>query len=87
MVYILVRFKEYGSGLVHEIHGRFPLTDPWWSATLRIQKHQHHHQLMAILGYRLRDDYRVAEEKVLMLFLKACGVADDHRIALDEFLQ
>jgi len=87
MIYILVRFKEYGSGLVREIHGRFPLTDPWWSANLCIQKRHHQYQLISIRGYRLRDDDRVVEEKVLMLFLNDCKVPDDHRMALDEFLR
>ena len=49
----------------------FPLSDPWWSATLFVSGGPKK-RLVGCRSYKLRTDELVAKERVVWLFVTAC---------------
>lgn len=70
-MYILVTFRDYADGKVHRIEGVFPLSDPWWSATLVVFGGQKK-RLVGCRSFKPRCDELVTREKVVWLFVMAC---------------
>lgn len=62
------------------VSGKFWSTDPWWEVTLQVGNNSRKHKFaQGAPAYRLRSDEGVLREKLLMLFLGKCGVAEGHR--------
>jgi len=70
-MYISVTFKDYADGKLHHIEGIFPLSDPWWCATLFVSGRQRK-RLVGCRSFKLRNDEFVMKEKVVWLFVMAC---------------
>jgi len=70
-VYISVSFRDYEDGNEHHIEGIFPLSDPWWSATLFLSG-ENKLRLVGCQSFKLRSDELVTSEKVVWLFVTAC---------------
>jgi len=68
---ITVPFKDYADGKVHQVEGIFPLSDPWWSATLFVSGGQRK-RLVGCRSFKLRNDESVTSERVVWLFVAAC---------------
>lgn len=66
-----MQFRDYADGKVHSIEGMFPLSDPWWSATLFVSGGQKK-RLVGCRSFKLRSDERVVRERVVWLFMTAC---------------
>jgi len=70
-VYISVSFRDYEDGKVHRVEGIFPLSDPWWSATLFLSG-GHKLGLVGCRSFKLRSDELVTRENIVWLFVTAC---------------
>ena len=68
---ILVPFRDYADGSIHQVEGIFPLSDPWWSATLLLSGGQTKH-LVGCRSFKLRSDESMRSERVVWLFVEAC---------------
>jgi len=68
---ILVPFKDYADGKVRHVEGTFPLSDPWWSATLFLSGGQRK-RLVGCRSFKLRSDEFMQSERVVSLFVTAC---------------
>jgi len=79
---------------IHHIEGIFPLSDPWWSATLYLSGGQKK-RLVGCRSFKLRNDEFMMEERVVWLFLTACmstkkkehGDENYYREATDAFYE
>ena len=63
-----------------KVTGKFWSIDPWWEVTVKVEHNSK--KLKYVKGYpayKLRSDIGVLQDNVIMLFLKSCGVAEEHR--------
>jgi len=66
-----VPFKDYSDGKVYHVEGIFPLSDPWWSATLFLSGGQKK-RLVGCRSFKLRSDDFMRKERIVWLFVEAC---------------
>jgi hypothetical protein len=69
-----VKFKDCKSGKVLQLTGHFPLSDPWWCATLYVNSKK---EVVSGPSYTLRSDNGVMSENHVQLLMLKCGVKSD----------
>ena len=83
VIAVLVTFKDYADGKEHNIEGMFPLSDPWWSATLFLSGGPKK-QLVGCRTFKLRSDERLTKERVVWLFVRSCMRVRDNEYLHEE---
>jgi len=87
LLFITVYFKEYKTGVIYDVVGRLQFYEPWWAATIRVQKNTSTmKRLVGTPSYRIRCDEDVMKDRVVLLLMKACNVHEQHIAAFAEFL-
>lgn len=59
------------------------MVNPWWNVSMYVQGNH----LVGLPSYRIRRDEKVAEEGVVMLFLKDCNVEDNDRMVFQDYVK
>jgi len=83
-VSLSVTFRDYADGKVHRIEGIFPLSNPWWSATLFLSGTSKK-SAVGCQSFKLRSDELMTEENITWLFVMACMKNDNYRQHTDAF--
>ena len=86
--YQTLNFMENKTRVKCQISGRFPFFDPWWCLTMTV-KQATRPGLFLLAGspqYSIRCDDHVANDKVVLLWMRSCKVDACHSELFYKFL-
>ena len=86
-MFISVNFHRYDTQETISVRGYFPLIAPWWAATFCAVKRRYLFHMKGYPSYQLRRDSLVGPQGIIYLFLKACGLDQEHCYAFSQTMK